>query len=102
MHGTEAYADAMEETLRVSREIAAVIADTDYLDLLMEPELSIVVFRRRGWTAEQYQQWSDRQLAEGRAFIVPSHVKGETMLRLCIVNPRTTTTQLTEVLRTLA
>ena len=102
MHGTEAYADAMEETLRVSREIATVIADTDYLDLVMEPELSIVVFRRRGWTAEQYQQWSDQQLSEGKAFIVPSHVKGETMLRLCIVNPRTTTAQLTEVLRTLA
>ena len=102
MHGTDAYADAMEETLRVSREIAAVIADTDYLELLMEPELSIVVFRRRGWSAEQYQRWSDQQLAEGKAFIVPSHVKGETMLRLCIVNPRTTTAQLTEVLRTLA
>ena len=102
MHGTDAYTDAMEETLRVSREIAAVIADTDYLELLMEPELSIVVFRRRGWSAEQYQRWSDQQLAEGKAFIVPSHVKGETMLRLCIVNPRTTTAQLTEVLRTLA
>jgi glutamate/tyrosine decarboxylase-like PLP-dependent enzyme len=102
MHGTEAYSDAIEETLRVSREIAEEIEASDHLELLMKPRLSIVVFRRRGWTAEQYQQWSDRQLAEGRAFIVPSHVKGETMLRLCIVNPRTTTAQLSEVLRTLA
>lgn len=102
MHGTEAYADAMEETLRVSREIAEEIDASEHLELLMNPELSIVVFRRRGWTDAQYQQWSDRQLAEGRAFIVPSHVNGETMLRLCIVNPRTTTAQLSEVLRTLA
>ena len=101
MHGTEAYADAMEETLRVSREIAAVIDETPHLELLMQPELSIVVFGRRGWTAKQYQQWSDRLLAEGRAFIVPSSVRGETMLRLCIVNPRTTTAELSEVLRTL-
>jgi L-2,4-diaminobutyrate decarboxylase len=68
----------------------------------MQPELSIVVFRRRGWAPVQYQAWSDRQLAEGRAFIVPSHINGETMLRLCIVNPRTTVEDLTSVLKTLA
>jgi glutamate/tyrosine decarboxylase-like PLP-dependent enzyme len=102
MHGTEAYADAMEETLRVARGIAEVIEDLPYLDLLMKPELSIVVFRRRGWTPEQYQEWSDRRLAEGSAFIVPSHIEGETMLRLCIVNPRTTVDDLQSVLKTLA
>ena len=101
MHGTEAYADAMEETLRVSREIAEEISASEHLELLLRPELSIVVFRRRGWTAEQYQEWSDRLLTEGKAFIVPSYLKGETILRLCIVNPRTTTAQLSEVLRTL-
>lgn len=102
MHGTDAYAEAMEETLRVAREIAEVIDSLAYLELLMRPELSIVVFRRRGWTPEQYQEWSDRQLAEGKAFIVPSHINGETMLRLCIVNPRTTVDGLTAVLKTLA
>ena len=101
MHGTEAYADAMEETLRVSREIAEEISASEHLELLLRPELSIVVFRRRGWTAEQYQEWSDRLLVEGKAFIVPSYLEGETILRLCIVNPRTTTAQLSEVLRTL-
>ncbi len=102
MHGTDAYAEAMEETLRVAREIAEVIDSIAYLELLMKPELSIVVFRRRGWTPEQYQEWSDRQLAEGKAFIVPSHINGETMLRLCIVNPRTTVDGLTALLETLA
>jgi glutamate/tyrosine decarboxylase-like PLP-dependent enzyme len=101
MHGTEAYTDAMEETLRVAREVALGIEALAYLELLMQPELSVVVFRRRGWSPEQYQQWSNRQLAEGRAFIVPSHINGETMLRLCIVNPRTTVEELLAVLRTL-
>lgn len=101
MHGTEAYAEAMEETLRVAREIAGVIETLPHLELLMQPELSIVVFRRRGWALGQYQAWSDHQLAEGRAFIVPSHINGETMLRLCIVNPRTTVDALESVLKTL-
>ena len=102
MHGTEAYAEAMEETLRVAREIAKIIETLPFLELLLQPELSIVVFRRRGWKPEQYQEWSDQQLAEGKAFIVPSHINGETMLRLCIVNPRTTVEDLTSVLKTLA
>ena len=31
----------------------------------MEPELSIVLFRRRGWQHDDYQRWSDRMLADG-------------------------------------
>ena len=33
------------------------------VELVVEPELSVVVFRRIGWTADQYQAWSDEQLA---------------------------------------
>ena len=40
--------------------------------------------------AEQYQAWSDRLLADGTAFVVPTSWAGETVLRICIVNPRTT------------
>ena len=56
----------------------------------MGPELSVIVFKRLGWNAQQYQQWSDRILERGLAFVVPSSWNGETVLRLCIVNPRTT------------
>ena len=31
----------------------------------MEPELSILLFRRTGWNADDYQAWSDRMLDEG-------------------------------------
>ena len=55
----------------------------------MEPELSVVLFRRRGWTPEQYQAWSDRELAEGRSFVTSTSWAGETVLRFCIVNPLT-------------
>ncbi len=101
-HGTDAYRDAVEVTLRITRDAARLIAASPDLELIMEPVLSVILFRRRGWEAEQYQAWSDRLLEDGRAFIVPSAWAGETVLRLCIVNPLTTLEQIAGVLATLA
>jgi glutamate/tyrosine decarboxylase-like PLP-dependent enzyme len=89
-YGTDAYVSAVETTLRVAREAARLVDETAFTELLLEPELSIVLFRRVGWTAGDYQTWSDRALADGRAFVVPTSWQGETVLRFCIVNPRTT------------
>ena len=49
-----------------------------------------MLFRRLGWTPADYQAWSDAVLAAGAAFVVPTAWDGETVLRLCIVNPLTT------------
>ena len=101
MHGTDAYTDAMEATLEVARGGAQLIRDAKHVELVLEPELSVLVFRRVGWSAEQYQQWSDRTLESGLAFVVPSSWQGETVLRFCIVNPRTTVAALALVLDSL-
>ena len=69
---------------------------------MVEPELSVVVFRRRGWAEDAYVAWSRRLLESGLAFVVPSTHAGETVLRLCIVNPRTTVADVEAVLATLA
>jgi glutamate/tyrosine decarboxylase-like PLP-dependent enzyme len=89
-HGTDAYRDAVEETLRVAHAGAALIAAAPHLELIMEPDLSVVLFRRVGWDAAQYQAWSDRLLDAGIAFVTPTGWQGETVLRICVVNPRTT------------
>jgi hypothetical protein len=70
--------------------------------LVLEPELSIVVFRRIGWTDEQYHAWSARLLAAEDGFVVPSAWRGETVLRYCIVNPLTTVDDIAFILETLA
>jgi glutamate/tyrosine decarboxylase-like PLP-dependent enzyme len=89
-YGTAAYREAVESTLRVAHEGARLIAAAPHLRLIMEPELSVVLFERTGWTAVEYQAWSDRMLGEQRAFVVPTAWAGETVLRICVVNPRTT------------
>ena len=89
-HGTDAYRDAVETTLATTRLAAELIRAAEHLELLLEPELSIVLFRRRGWTAHEYAAWSDQQLLAEEAFVVPTTWRGETALRICIVNPLTT------------
>jgi L-2,4-diaminobutyrate decarboxylase len=89
-HGTDAYRDAVETTIATARVAADLVRAADHLDLLVEPELSIVVFRRRGWAVGDYAAWSDAQLAAGVSFVVPTSWRNEPALRICVVNPRTT------------
>jgi len=100
-HGTRAYTDAVEVTLATTRDAARLVDECPVTELLMEPELSVVLFRRTGWAPEQYQAWSDAELAAGRSFVVPTSWRGEVVLRWCIVNPRTTIGHLREILDTL-
>jgi glutamate/tyrosine decarboxylase-like PLP-dependent enzyme len=89
-HGTNEYAEAVESSITLARATADLIENRDHVELVLEPELSIVVFRRVGWSATQYAEWSDRVLLEGLTLTVPSAWHGETVLRFCFVNPRTT------------
>lgn len=88
-HGTQAYTDAVERTLTVARHAADRVRASDVLDLLHEPELSVVCFRRRGWTPDDYRAWSERLLADDVGFVVSTVHAGETVTRLAVVNPET-------------
>ncbi|MGI9646530.1 MAG: pyridoxal phosphate-dependent decarboxylase family protein [Ilumatobacteraceae bacterium] len=101
-YGTDAYTEGVETTLEVTRAAAALIADTPYTELVMEPELSVVLFRRLGWGAAEQQAWSDRELEAGRAFVVPTTWDGESMLRFCIVNPLTTIEDIAAIVESMA
>ena len=100
-YGTDAYAEAVETTIETTRGAARLVDQCAVTEFLMEPELSIVLFRRTGWTPEQYGKWSDGELAAGRSFVVPTTWQGETVLRFCIVNPRTSLDDIGAILATL-
>lgn len=88
-HGTSAYTAAIDATLALTRDVAALIRDTAHVELVLEPELSVVLFRRVGWAPADYAAWSARALADGFTLTVPTSWAGETVLRFCFVNPRT-------------
>ena len=101
-HGTQAYTDAIEGTLAVARAAADEIRARPYVELLREPDLSVVVFRRIGWTSAQYYDWSERLMAAHYAFVTPSAHDGETITRFAIVSPRTTVADISGILDTMA
>ena len=88
-YGTDAYSEAMEQSLEVAKYAAKKVSEHPNLKLLCEPELSIVAFTRTGWTALDYQKWSDELLTEQVGFIPPSSHDGQPILRFAIVNPWT-------------
>lgn len=89
-YGTDRYAEAIEHTLATARYAARAVRARTYLSLLREPELSVVCFRREGWSRADYDVWSERLRNGGVAFVTPSTHLGETIARLAVVNPLTT------------
>ena len=101
VHGTEAYSEAIETALALARRSAELIRERPELELIREPELSAVLFRRKGWRAEDYQAWSDRLLAGQIAFVTPTGWQGETVARFAFLHPGTTIEIVEEILRTM-
>ncbi len=89
-HGTDRYGAAVKRTLDVAAAAADLIRDAEHLELAHEPSLSVVVFRRLGWDADDYTRWSVETMRSGAAFVLPSRYLGEPVFRFCFVNPLTT------------
>ncbi|MGQ0823569.1 MAG: pyridoxal phosphate-dependent decarboxylase family protein [Actinomycetota bacterium] len=100
VHGTDAYRDAIEHVLATARAAADRIRGLPHLELVREPELSIVLFRRIGWSTADYEAWSARLLDEQIAFVTPSRWKGESVARLAFLHPETTLDIVDEILAT--
>jgi len=100
-HGTDAYAEAMDKTMNVAKAAAELIKAHPRLELLIEPNLSIVAFTRPGWSADEYQAWSDKLLADQIGFVTPSAHHGAPILRFAIVNPWTQVSDIEAILATL-
>lgn len=97
-HGTNAYRDAVSHNIEITRYARNEVLKRDYLELVREPELSVVVFERIGWSLEQYEEWSNHLLAQDIAFVVPSSHQGRPNARFAIVNPLTSQELIDEIL----
>jgi len=90
VHGTDAYRVAVEQTLTVARAGADLIRAAEHVRLLVEPDLTVLVFERVGWDVEDYTRWTARLLDEQVAFVTPTRHAGQVCTRFAIVNPLTT------------
>ncbi|MEW2117841.1 aminotransferase class V-fold PLP-dependent enzyme [Streptomyces sp. NPDC005474] len=101
VHGTDRYTRAVEQTLTTSRLVAEAIRTSSHLRLMTDPELSVLLFERPGWSPQDYASWSARTAASGATLCVPTQWKGATVLRMAFVNPDTRAEDVIDVLRTL-
>jgi glutamate/tyrosine decarboxylase-like PLP-dependent enzyme len=99
--GASAHREAIAYGIDLAKRIADEITSRPGLSLVRDPELSVVVFRKEGWTIADYTAWSDKLLDDQIAFVVPSSYKGEPNLRFAIISPLTTFETLTAILDTL-
>jgi glutamate/tyrosine decarboxylase-like PLP-dependent enzyme len=100
-YGGAAYRSAISSSLQLAQDIASEISSRDGFRLVRDPQLSVVVFERDGWTREDYAAWSSRLLDEQRAFVTPSSHAGRPNTRFAIISPMTTLEQLVGILDTM-
>ena len=100
VNGSDAYRDAIERVLALTRSTADRIRTLPHLELVREPELSVLLFRRNGWSAADYDAWSARLLADQVAFVAPTRWHDEPVARLAFLHPETTPEIVEEILAT--
>ena len=98
VYGLDAYREAIEAAVRLARETAILIKATPHLELIREPDLGVVLFRRLGWKPADYDAWAQALHDEEIAFIPPTKWDGETVGRFAFLHPHTTMDLVKEIL----
>ncbi|HTH51598.1 MAG TPA: pyridoxal-dependent decarboxylase [Pyrinomonadaceae bacterium] len=106
MHGTDRYTTAIERGIELAQNAASQIDALEYVELVRAPSLSCVLFRRLGWSPEDYFQWSYKNHKAGFALVTPTKFgrgggEKETVARFCFINPDTTEKDIADILVTM-
>ena len=104
-HGTDRYKQAVERGLELAKIAGRLIEASPNLELVREPSLSCVLYRRKGWTPEDYRNWTYRNHKKGFALVTPTkwnvNSVSETVSRFCFINPDTTEKDIKDILETM-
>ena len=98
VYGVQAYRDAIEVAAGLARETAELVRQAPQLELVREPDLGVVLFRRLGWKPEDYDRWAQQLHDDEVAFIPPSKWDGETVGRFAFLHPDTSLDLVREIL----
>ncbi len=105
MHGTDRYKWAVEMGIQLANMAGELIEANSDLELVREPSLSCVLFRRKGWSPDEYKNWTYKNHQEGFALVTPTKwIKdnvSETVARFCFINPDTTKEDIVAILETM-
>ena len=89
LHGVEAHRTAIRRGIALAAAMADALDAEPLTELIMRPELGVVLFRRAGWGSAEWKTWANNLLKRRTAFVAPSTYKGEPVGRLVFMHPRT-------------
>ena len=93
-HGTKRYQESVERGIELAVIAGKMIENKSYVELVREPSLSCVLYRRKGWKPQDYTHWTYENHRKGFALVTPTKWKNgdtfETVSRFCFINPDTT------------
>jgi glutamate/tyrosine decarboxylase-like PLP-dependent enzyme len=98
VNGLDAYRDAVEAGIAIAERAAEHIGRAPHVEMVRERGLSIVLFRRLGWSKADYDAWSARLLEAQIGFVTPTSWEGETVARFAFLHPDTTIEMVDEML----
>jgi len=101
-NGTAAYQSAVQAAINLARRAEELIDASEDLEMVRPSSLSIVLFRRKGWDAERYNEWSQALLSRQIAFVTPTKWEGETVARMAFLHPNTTEEMVRQILESMA
>lgn len=88
--GTKPIVEGMERVTELTRYLYDRLAASDDFEPVHTPDLNILCFRRRGLDDEQTADLRERLIRSGKAWITTTILRGERVLRVTMMNPRTT------------
>ena len=105
MHGTDKYSESIERGIELAKIAAEKIEALEHVELIRPASLSVVLFRRIGWSPEDYRDWTYRNHKNGLALVTPTKWKSgaeyETRSRFCFINPETTEADIDVILESM-
>jgi L-2,4-diaminobutyrate decarboxylase len=87
--GTAPFAEALERVTTMTRYLYDRLAASEDFEPLHEPAMNILCFRRRGFSDEETANLRERLIRSGQAWITSTVLRGERVLRVTMMNPRT-------------
>ncbi len=104
-HGTDRYAVAVDRGIELANIAGKIITESEHVELVREPSLSCVLYRRIGWTPDDYWNWTYVNHKKGFALVAPTKWRVgneyETVSRFCFISPDTTEKDIRDIIDTM-
>ena len=105
--GLSAFRHTVDQSIALAEKLESHLNDSPNWEIITPASLAVITFRynpvENSFQADQLdelnQHLSDRIIEEGKAMLATTVVNDQTVLRMCLINPRT---RFEDVLSTLA